>query len=87
MPNPFFTIPDGNYIFREVGDDSLWMCVSHDLWSGLTLADVLRLIDVELDTDAQFSRIIRFHERTKRTLTIRHYNDAKITLMFNTTKF
>lgn len=88
MPDrSYFDIPEDEYIFRQSGDFSLWTCVSHVLWDGLTLADVLQLFDVVIDQNCQFCRIIRYDGDYVHTLTYRAYNGAKITLSINHSKF
>lgn len=80
---PLFNVPKGEYIFRETGDRSLWTCVSHDLWDGLTLSDVLNLLDITIDVDCQFCRVIRYDGYDRVTFEYRHYNDAKIRININ----
>lgn len=91
MPNtrtslchPFFAVPDGDYKFRY--DGYRFACVlspNHDIYSDFSLADFLSLLDVVIDDDTQFARIIRYCDWNKTTFTYRAYNQVMVQININ----
>lgn len=69
----FHTIPEGLYQFRPVGDHSLWCCVNSKDFEDVLLSSFLRLIDIQVDDDCQFCRVIRYLGNTRTTLIYRFY--------------
>lgn len=63
--------------FKEV--DGKWLRVDSQDQKPPTLAEVLNTINIVLDDDTQFCRIIRYWADIKETITYRAY-DGKITI-------
>lgn len=72
-------------IFRESGGK--WLRVDSREQEPPTLANILEKLNVIIDDNAQFCRIIRYYDKWKQTIIYRAYTCAKITISIYYNKY
>lgn len=78
-------IESSEYIFEFNGD--LWQRINYPAGSpATTLADFLSELDIVVDDDCQFCRIVRYSGKSKTTIEYRAYNSMRVVINIYNTK-
>lgn len=74
------------YIYRNVSGK--WLQINPNAGeSAKVLADHLTELQIVIDDDCQFCRIIRYYDEYKKTITYRAYSMSKITITITKTNY